>query len=289
MSDWGRNATAPRRQRIRYKVTHGWLRFGAKPSYGIIIRQQLALQRAIDSIPVLGSAKESDLITQLSALIKTFERPVVLNRLMDSILRLYPMLHVIVVDDSRQPGPVAGVQTVIMPYDTGVAAGRREGLRHVLTKYVLVLDDDFVLHRRTNLGVALDLMECHEEIDIMGGRVLNLPFYTSTDYSKAKLFPTEANPTVPVGSVVGGLPVYDKVANFFLARTERLRLVNWDPALKRIEHADFFTRAKGVLTTVYNRDMKCLHAPTPFDRAYMQSRGDHVADLAVLQHRYFGE
>ena len=34
-----------------------------------------------------------------------------------------------------------------MPYDSGISAGRNEGLRHVTTKYVLLLDDDLVFFR----------------------------------------------------------------------------------------------------------------------------------------------
>lgn len=48
----------------------------------------------------------------------------------------------------------------------------------------------------------------------------------------------------------------------------------WEPRLKRMEHADFFTRAYGILTTVFNPQLKSLRAPTPFDAAYMRTRMD---------------
>jgi glycosyltransferase involved in cell wall biosynthesis len=261
----------------------------AGPIYALTVALQLSGQATLDALGSVDDMRDLRMLEQVTALTKTFERPAILMRLVRSIQRLYPGLHIIVVDDSQHPEPVTGVQTVIMPYDSGLSCGRREGLRHVVTQYVLLLDDDFVLYRRTNLVAAVHLMEAHRQIDIMGGCVLNLPFYTSTDYRRGALFPTEATSTMPEGSLIGGLPVYDKVANFFLARTERLRAVNWDPTLKQNEHADFFTRAKGVLTTVYNQDLKCLHAPTPFDTRYMEKRGEHLADLAVLQRRYFGQ
>jgi hypothetical protein len=74
--------------------------------------------------------------------------------------------------------------------------------------------------------------------------------------------------------------------NFIIGRAERVRLVDWTPSLKRLDHADFFTRAKGVLTTVFNAHLKCLHAQTPFAREYMAYREDFLLDNAVLQHRY---
>lgn len=47
---------------------------------------------------------------------------------------------------------------------------------------------------------------------------------------------------------------------FFIARTERLRLVQWDENLKRVDHNDFFTRSYGVLLTVYDKQFYRLHA-----------------------------
>ena len=35
-----------------------------------------------------------------------------------------------------------------------------------------------------------------------------------------------------------------------------------------------------------NADMKCLHAKTPFDRAYMRKRKDLTVGDAILRHRY---
>ena len=149
-----------------------------------------------------------------------------------------------------------------------------------------MLDDDYVFYRYTDLVAALTHMERWPEIDVMGGQVVNLPFYTTIDYSRAFLFPTEAAPTMPTGSRIGGLPVYDKVPNFFIGHAERVQLVDWTPSLKRLDHTDFFTRARGVLTTVFNARLRCLHAQTPFDRPYMAHREDILLDNAVLQLRY---
>jgi hypothetical protein len=80
--------------------------------------------------------------------------------------------------------------------------------------------------------------------------------------------------------------VCDKISNFYIARAERLRLVGWDSSLKRIDHADFFTRALGVLVTVFDPDLRCLHAQTPFDVNYMAHRSDDHADRVILAARW---
>ena len=250
-----------------------------------LVARELWLERLLDGRTVTPRA-DDPLVRELTALVKTFERPRILRRLVASIKRLYPSLRIVVVDDSREPSPIEGVETITMPYDSGISAGRNEGLRHVTTPYVLVLDDDFVFYRHTRLIPSLALMERHPQIDIMGGQCVDLPLYRARPLPEGAIFPTSATPLAPLGSFVGGLKVVDKVPTFYVARTERLALVPWDPELKRIDHADFFTRALGVLITVFNPDLKTLHARTPFDGAYMSKRLDLEASFQALEKRY---
>lgn len=272
---------------LRKWFVDGGLSIVGKPLYNLTISVELAVQRALDAFPTGGRMQDQTIVNQhLTVVIKTFERPKVLKRLLVSIKSWYPHIHIIVVDDSRAPLKLDGVETIVLPYDRGVSAGRNEGLKRVATKYMLILDDDFVFDRYAGLESALAMMERHPEIDIMGGQVVYLPFYSTIDYSTVVLWHTDARPTMPPGSYIGGLPVYDKVANFYIGRTERIRLVAWEPVLKRLDHADFFTRAKGILTTVFNPNLKCLHAQTPFDKAYMQKRMDIENDVKFLNFRH---
>lgn len=269
-------------------LVYGPLRFINKPLYTSIIAAELATERALDALHPNRRPTDHSLVAEnLTAVIKTFERPKVLKRLIASIKRHYPELKIIVVDDSRQPIEISGIQVIALPYNSGISIGRTEGLKAVRTRYALILDDDLVFYRNTKLDAALALMEQNPQIDIMGGEQINLPLFEKLDYRRAPIFPTEASPIFPLGSQIGGLPVYDKVANFFVARPERIQIVGWDPALKIIEHADFFTRAKGVLTTVFNINLKGLHAQTPFDRAYMRIRYNLAFDQAVLQMKHY--
>lgn len=71
-----------------------------------------------------------------------------------------------------------------------------------------------------------------------------------------------------------------------MARTERGQVM-WDEKLKRVEHADFFTRAKGELVTVYNEQMKVLHARLFFNKKYLQFREDG-GDFEYLREKYYG-
>jgi Glycosyl transferase family 2 len=256
-------------------------------THGGLVAAELAAMGAVDRLMPRDGRAASQL-TKVTALVKTFERPEILRRLTESIHRVYPDLRVLVVDDSREPSRLPGVQTVTMPYDSGIGAGRNEALRHATTPYVLVLDDDFIFYRGTGLGPALRIMKSRREIDIMGGQLLDLPLLRRREPPRGEIFDTGAQPRHPLGSTVGGLEVVDKVSQFFLARRERIQLVGWDDGLKRADHADFFSRALGVLTTVFNPELRCLHARTPFDDAYMAKRMDLEESLRRLDERYRG-
>ena len=280
-----RRKLGPTYHRLYEMATIGKLNPWLKPIHTSLITLELALQRSLDKV------RPHETITtmlndKLTVLVKTFMRPTVIQRFITSVRRFYPELPIIVVDDSQFTQSIPGVTTVFLPYNSGTPIGRMEGLRHVQTPYVLLLDDDFIFYRHTRLEQALKLLEQFPTIDIMGGTVINLPFFTTVDYTKASLYHTKTQPTLPPGTCIGNMPVLDKVANFFIARTDRLRLVGWDTNLQLLDHADFFTQAKGVLTTVYNKDLRCFHARTPFDKEYMSYRNNYLLDIAYLQLKY---
>ncbi|WP_089940794.1 glycosyltransferase family 2 protein [Candidatus Entotheonella palauensis] len=279
--------TYKQRQFIYRWLINSRCRIVTQSLYHFIIRCELSLQILMDYFARHDGKAIADL-SKLTAIVKTFERTQMATRLVKSIRRFYPSLQVIVVDDSRHPIHLDGVTTVVLPYDSGISAGRNEGLQQVQTKYTLVLDDDFVFTHKTRLQEALRIMEDFPEIDILGGKVIDLPLYIAHDLRQAQLLPTKATPVFPLGTHLGGLTVVDKVPNFFIGRTERLKLVQWDSELKRLDHADFFTRARGVLTTVSKPDFSILHAKNPFDIAYMMVRYNLSQCLKKLQLRYGG-
>ena len=259
----------------------------AKFFYDFVINIELNLLFFIDATRPAAPSEHSELLNELTIVIKTFERYKTLDRLLRSIKKYYPSVKIIVVDDNLHPKEISGVEKINMPYNSGVSAGRNAGLSDITTKYGLFLDDDFIFFKKTKLDDSLNLIDSDQRIDILGGKVIDLPLFTIHDYSKIGLYPTESKPVAPIGSKISGLPVYDKVPNFFICRTDRVRKVGWDNNLKRLDHADFFTRARGVLLTVYNENFACLHAPTPFDGKYMKFRNDCAIDRLIIMKKFF--
>jgi glycosyltransferase involved in cell wall biosynthesis len=262
-----------------------WL---GRPIFTVLVAVELFWERLQDR--PLAPPFAADLVnTSVTALIKTFERPNELQRLVSSIRRFYPEMRIIVVDDSRNPTSLEGCRTVSMEYDSGVSAGRQKGLSLVETEFFLLLDDDFVFYRKTDLEPAVHQLAGEPNIDIMGGQVVDLPLYRSTDFLRSALFATSRQAILPLGSKIAGLTVHDKVANFYLARTDSVRRVGWDMHLKHLDHNDFFSRARGILITVFNPAFRVLHAQTPFNAAYMAKRNDCAADYVRLRQKYQGK
>jgi glycosyltransferase involved in cell wall biosynthesis len=270
---------------LRGLLINGPARNWGRVLFKTLISLELIGERCLD---IFQTPNEPLPKQQITAIIKTFNRTQELTQLVRSIQRVQPDLQVIIADDSRKPNHFPGLTTLALPFNSGISAGRNAALDMVQTPFVLILDDDFVFYRQTRLAEALRLMQRTPQIDIMGGKVINLPEYRSHAYRDAALFPASSAPTFPKGSLLAGLPVYDKVANFFIGRTDRLKLVRWDPELKVTEHADFFTRAKGILTTVYNDQFSILHAKNRFDRLEPERVQNFIDARHLLKQRYYG-
>lgn len=270
---------------LRGALTSEPLRRFAGPVHEAVTSLELGLARAfLTKAPGPGLSDAE--LGRVTAIIKTFQRPRSLARLLASLADHYPGLHVVVADDSRSPVSLPGVEVVSLPFDSGVSLGRQAALERVRTEYTWLLDDDFVLYRRSRLELPFRALERHPELDLVGGPVINLPLLEKSRSNPRGVYETGAAPLLPPGPYADGLEICDKVPNYYLARTERLKLVGFTPELKRIDHADFFSRARGVLVTAYCDEFRCLHVKTPFDREYMRHRLDSDADRRILAQRY---
>ncbi len=272
---------------LRKYLVQSRLRSLARPVYNGVVATELAGMHLVDHFKPRPAQHPQ--LPQVTAIIKTFERPKILQRLIQSIRYFYPTLKIIIVDDSKSPSSLSGVKMIVLPFDSGVSAGRQTALDAVETEFLLLLDDDFIFFHATQLADSLQQLIAYPQVDIVGGAVVNLPLFQTNDYSNVQLLSADGQSIQQAGTLIGGMPVYDKVPNFYIGRTESIRKVGWTPELKRVEHADFFTRAQGVLLSVFNAKMRVLHAKTIFDDKYMSYRNDFAADYGILQSRYWND
>ena len=115
---------------------------------------------------------------ETTILIKTFERPKNLSRLLVSIFKYYKDIAVIVVDDGKDreinKNKITSrfknkkITYLTLPYDSGLGAGRNAGLEKVETKYFVLCDDDFVFDKRTDLVKMRKIIE-KNKFDLVSG------------------------------------------------------------------------------------------------------------------------
>ena len=105
---------------------------------------------------------------KITIIIKTFERPDYLDRLIKSIKTYYPTIPIIVADDSEDPKIRTDVRYYALPFDVGVSAGRNFLVKKVKTKYFITVDDDLIFDSETKLENFLRIIE-NNDIDLLGG------------------------------------------------------------------------------------------------------------------------
>lgn len=231
--------------------------------------------------------RPSPTVPDLTVIAKSFERPKSARRMVSTLRRVFDG-PIVVADDSASPQHYDddAVYVLELPFDSGVARGRNAALAEVASEFVMTVDDDFVFTPDLDLNRVVDYLRRNPEVDLVGGTVINLPLFQTTDYSTAQLFAYPGEPIKPAGALVDGLPVLYKVPQFFISRTESVRRIGWDENLKRVDHQDFFTRAHGELLTVYDRHFYCLHAQPKFHAHYQSFRRDTRGDLRYLSRKW---
>lgn len=281
------------RQKIaRYIDTHSWLyrylfasrlRPLAKFVFDLLVFLQLSIVHIYDRI--YTGRQNYDLTNCLTIIIKTFERPRTVRRLVASIRYYYPKIRIVVADDSYLSTSLDEVDVIRLPFDSGVGKGRVAALNAVNTEYFVNLDDDFIFYSGTDLVHAVSMLNKYPEIDLIGGDLINLPLLRRSGRGGNIGYCT-VPALVPPGTRIGGLEVCDKVPQFYVARTTKVRAIGWDPDIKCLDHLPFFHRARGVLLTVFSTKMSVLHARTPFDAHYAPKRYDLAGDREIINQKY---
>ena len=218
---------------------------------------------------------------KVTLIVKTFERPRCINRLVYSVKMKYPNLRMIVADDSRKSRPIAGVEHLRMPYDSGVSAGRNLALSKVDTPFVVTLDDDFVFNDKTCLENWLNIMES-TNLDLVGGNVDGHPAYNSSLHieDNALIFKSE-----PVGTE-GDFYLWNIVLQFWMGRTDKIKEIGgWDDDFKTVDHIIFFARSISKLKIGHCPDVTVGHMQIQDQKYYNHRNGRMQQYLRLLMEK----
>ena len=204
----------------------------------------------------------------LTIIIKTFLRPGVLSILLKSIWKMYPDVRIYVADDSGKVDVRTDVDKYfLLPFDSGLSAGRNFLIDKVSTKYFMLLDDDTIFTSNTRLEWPLMVLDNYSNIDLVSGRYLPRKFF-GKQVIEGGAFIRDME---IFNQIIDGFPIYDFTANFFIARTEKVRSIGWDDELKIQEHMEFFWRARSKIN--------CTHLP------YFSSKNSHATNKEYAKFR----
>ena len=218
--------------------------------------------------------------------IKSFNRQRKIKRLYRSIRKYYPNIRILIADDSKVPLKLPGAEIIYLPFNSGLPQGMIAALDRVQTPYHIRLDDDMLFVPRTHFPELLRLLQKHNEVDMAAVTCEIPPMKCVRDYLRINM----GKPMIiPVGTKIGNCIVAAKVPNCFIARTESVRMVGYDPNIRLMDHQEFFFRAAGKIVAVIDPTSYILHCHNPFDWRYKPFRSDIRGDAIYIGKKHAGE
>lgn len=193
----------------------------------------------------------------ITAVVTTLNRKQSLDKLIKSFCALYPDIPLIIGSQNKEPIEIKNnnVAVLQLPEDCGLSYARNELVKHVKTEYTLLLEDDFIVTRNTNIFNMMEVFAANKDIGIVGGRLWQegqVKSYEKFLFILDKiLLSIEWNKLVDnktiephqINQITYG--ICDIIYNFFLAKTEVLKNNPWDAKHKiHSEHMDFFLNIK---------------------------------------------
>ena len=261
------------------RLQKSWL---AKPLYyvqdGLFVLRYYLMGK-----PRISAEDIRNVETNVTFIFKSFNRQRQATRLYRSIKRYYPKVRIVIADDSLKPLEIDGAEIIHLPFNSGLSKGLIAALKMVDTPYVMRMDDDFLLTPRSRIHDQLAFLQKHPKVDLVGIQASQHPEKAAEAFRKIKM---KKLLLVPAGTVIDGREVVYKTPNVFLARTEKLRLVGYDPNIRMIDHQEFFYRAAGLIVSVQDPHSCILHCHNRFDRGYNEFRNDIRGDREYIRQKH---
>lgn len=219
-------------------------------------------------------------MNNITAVIKSFLRNNKTRACIDSLLKTYPGIKVIVIDDSYPEYRAEmdsyyndlkkkGHQVIYAPFDIGISAGRNWALENITTEYTLIGDNDFIYTKEAGVDRMKEVLESRKDIDVVCGGIIeegNKLFYEGfmkrgvDDAQKGFLKYTLLDHKSCLWEHVkkNRITRIDIGFNYFLMRTSMYPQTFWCPDIKiKCEHSDFFLRLQ-------NHGRRCVYLEDAF-------------------------
>ena len=237
----------------------------------------------------ISEADRENVEQNVTFIFKSFNRQKKAKALYKSIKRYYPKAHVVIADDSEEPlqidNMIKGDIILHLPFNSGLSKGLIAALEKVRTPYVMRMDDDQLLISRSNVHDQLAFLQSHSEIDLSAVQMTNRwPEKHAAGFSRIRM---RKGLLIPAGTIIDGHEVVYKTPNVYLAKTEAVRKVGYDPNIRMIDHYEFFLRAAGEIVCVQDPHSYVLHCHNLFEeKMYRMYRRDYGEDVAYIARKH---
>ena len=210
---------------------------------------------------------------KITFVIKTFKRYASLEKLLNSIDNYCPNFKIVIADDNEKIDDEfylkwkvkLDIEVIKLPFDSGISKGRNEAIKKIRTPYILLLEDDFVFTKETDIEKFYKIIKSDEKIGVVGGMCLEGQAKVEQHF---EFIPELKNGILIQKSdgnnykQIKGIKAKETscVLNFALMRRKMLKLHKWDNDLKICEHLDFYLRLKGKgWKIIYTPEVKIQH------------------------------
>ncbi|CAG5080152.1 Oidioi.mRNA.OKI2018_I69.PAR.g9488.t1.cds [Oikopleura dioica] len=229
------------------------------------------------NLPWLAPRTGNEFKDKVTVVAKSFMRYACLERFLDSLLKYYPGVEVIIADDSPtevykeiDTKKYPTVRQYQMPPHSGWFAGRGLAISQVKTEFFLWMDDDFVVEKNTSLDYLLEVIES-TGYDLVAGTTTNADEgwgkYNNFDIQRTEkgfCYARRETDHLPIPGYPGCMAM-DLVRNFFIARTATAGKVRMDPHFITTGHKEFFIDSIGKLRIAGCSDVVITHDPQGCD------------------------
>lgn len=207
-----------------------------------------------------------------------FDRPNHLKRCLDSIRRFYPDIPIMVGDNSVKERPTVpdDVTLIHAEPDAGLSATRNLLVQNCKTKYILIMEEDFIFTEETRIEKFQDVL--NEGVDLVAGCLEEISGVRFGSFHFVKRQDGKLQTVSKHGpysyTAKGTLwQRCDFTWNFFLTTTELLKKYPWPDHMKvGDEHITWFTSLGPEVKIAHTPQVIVVHDRGGRDEHYLQYR-----------------
>lgn len=241
--------------------------------------------------PNITESDRENVEKNVTFIYKSFNRQDRAIKLYRVIKRYYPEARVVIADDSKRPLVIPhmsrGDTIIHLPFNSGLSKGLIAALDRVETPYVMRLDDDLLLTPGTCVHDQLSYLQRHPEVDLVAVQMGHInPRASAERFSRVRMNKVLK---IPAGTIIDGREVVYKAPNVYLARTESMRTVGFDPNIRMMDHHEFFYRAAGKIVCVQDSNRYVMHCHNLFEMNDYERYRKQVKEDAVYIVKKHGE